>query len=91
LVCSSLSLDRPLEALACIPRGMGREAVSFSGFQGWGRGVESEDSFKHQLLGTQPAGRKGVGSVLKARFLWEATSRVRGKNTGKRKKGRELL
>ena len=29
-MCSSLSLDRPLEALACIPRGMGREAVSFS-------------------------------------------------------------
>lgn len=39
-MCSSLSLDRLLEALACIPRGMGREAVSSSGFQGWGRGVE---------------------------------------------------
>lgn len=40
LVCSSPGLDRLREALASIPRGMGREAVSSSGFHGWGRGVE---------------------------------------------------
>lgn len=34
-----------------------------------GGGASREDLFKHQLLDTQPAGRKGVGSMLKARFL----------------------
>lgn len=90
-MCSSLGLDRLREALASIPRGMGREAVSSSGFQGWGRGVE------RRLLQT-PASRhtacweEGVGSVLKACFLYEATSLVRGRgDTGEEEEGEGVI
>lgn len=60
------------------------------GSNGWGRGVE------RSLLQTPAPGHtacweKGVGSELKARFLLEATSTVKGRRWGKRKKGRESL
>lgn len=54
--------------------GDGQGSSFFLGVPTGGGGASSEASFKHWLLGTQPAGRKGVGSELKARFLLKATS-----------------
>lgn len=71
--------------------GDGQGSSFFHGVPTGGGGALSEASFKHRLQGTQPDGRKGVGSELKARFLLEASSTVKGRRWGKRKKGRESL
>lgn len=90
--------ERKLGEVLCVPpaegpvvhaEGDGQGSSFFLGVPTGGGGASSEASFKHWLLGTQPAGRKGVGSELKARFLLKATSTVKGRRWGKRKKGRD--
>lgn len=59
----------PAQGPGAHPEGDGQGSCFFPGVPAGGGGASSEASFKHRLLGTQPAGRKGVGSMLKARFL----------------------
>lgn len=77
----------PAEGPGMHPEGDGQGSCFFLRVPAGGGGVWSKASFKHQLLVTLPAVRKGVGSLLKASFLWDASSSSKAERRWEKKKG----